>query len=157
MELDRIDLALLRALLADGRATQVELADRVGLSATACGRRVQRLEQAGLIAGYQAVLDQRSLGYSAVIMVTITLDRQSEDYLSAFEVAMQRCPNVVSCFLMSGGSDYLLHVLARDIADFERIHKEQLSRLPGVARIHSSFAIREVVRRGIPLEGRESE
>ena len=152
MELDRIDVALLRALLANARATQVELAEQVGLSSTACARRIQALEQAGLITGYHAALDLGALGFATTLLVTITLERQSEEYLSAFEAAVARCPNVVRCFLMSGGSDYLLHVLARDIPDFERIHKEQLSRLPGVARIQTSFAIREVVRRDVPFD-----
>ena len=152
MELDRIDIALLRALLANARATQVELAAQVGLSSSACARRIAALEQAGLITGYHAALDLRALGFAVTLLVTITLDRQREDYLAAFETAVTACPNVVACFLLSGGSDYLLHVLARDVPDFERIHKEQISRLPGVARIQTSFAIREVVRRDLPFE-----
>src|SRR6185437_2811913 len=109
------------------------------------------LEAAGIITGYHAALDLRALGFEVTLLVTITLDRQREDYLAAFEDAVTACPNVTACFLLSGGSDYLLHVMARDIPDFERIHKEQISRLPGVARIQTSFAIREVVRREVPL------
>jgi DNA-binding Lrp family transcriptional regulator len=90
------------------------------------------------------------LGLVTTVIVTITLEKQSEEYLAAFEAAIARCPDVVSCHLMSGSDDYHLQVIARDIADFERIHKQHLSRMPGVARIHSSFAMREVVRRAIP-------
>ena len=100
--------------------------------------------------GYRADLEPTALGLVTTVVVTITLEKQSEDYLAAFEAAIARCPDVVSCHLMSGSDDYHLQVIARDIADFERIHKQHLSRMPGVARIHSSFAMREVVRRAIP-------
>jgi Lrp/AsnC family transcriptional regulator, leucine-responsive regulatory protein len=149
-DLDRIDLKLLAELMGDARASQLELAEKVGLSATACARRIRALEEAGIIRGYSADLDATALGLVTTVVVTITLEKQSEDYLAAFEAAIARCPDIVSCHLMSGSDDYHLQVLARDIADFERIHKQHLSRMPGVARIHSSFAMREVVRRAIP-------
>jgi len=148
--LDRIDLKILAELMGDARASQLNLAEKVGLSATACARRIRQLEDAGVIRGYRADLDATALGLVTTVVVTITLEKQSEDYLAAFEAAIARCPDIVSCHLMSGSDDYHLQVLARDIADFERIHKQQLSRMPGVARIHSSFAMREVVRRPIP-------
>jgi Lrp/AsnC family transcriptional regulator, leucine-responsive regulatory protein len=149
-ELDRIDLRILTELLADARASQIELAEKVGLSPTACARRIRQLEENGIIRGYRADLEPTALGLVTTVVVTITLEKQSEDYLAAFEAAIARCPDVVSCHLMSGSDDYHLQVIARDIADFERIHKQHLSRMPGVARIHSSFAMREVVRRAIP-------
>jgi Lrp/AsnC family leucine-responsive transcriptional regulator len=149
-ELDRIDLRILTELLSDARASQIELAEKVGLSPTACARRIRQLEEAGVIRGYRADLEPTALGLVTTVVVTITLEKQSEDYLAAFESAIARCPDVVSCHLMSGSDDYHLQVIARDIADFERIHKQHLSRMPGVARIHSSFAMREVVRRAIP-------
>jgi Lrp/AsnC family transcriptional regulator, leucine-responsive regulatory protein len=149
-DLDRIDLKILAELMGDARASQLELAEKVGLSATACARRIRQLEEAGIIRGYRADLDATALGLVTTVVVTITLEKQSEDYLAAFEAAIARCPDIVSCHLMSGSDDYHLQVLARDIADFERIHKQQLSRMPGVARIHSSFAMREVVRRAMP-------
>jgi DNA-binding Lrp family transcriptional regulator len=149
-ELDRIDLRILSELLADARASQIELAEKVGLSPTACARRIRQLEESGIIRGYRADLEPTALGLVTTVVVTITLEKQSEDYLAAFEAAIARCPDVVSCHLMSGSDDYHLQVIARDIADFERIHKQHLSRMPGVARIHSSFAMREVVRRAIP-------
>jgi Lrp/AsnC family transcriptional regulator, leucine-responsive regulatory protein len=149
-ELDRIDLRILSELLSDARASQIDLAEKVGLSPTACARRVRQLEEAGIIRGYRADLEPTALGLVTTVVVTITLEKQSEDYLAAFEAAIARCPDVVSCHLMSGSDDYHLQVIARDIADFERIHKQHLSRMPGVARIHSSFAMREVVRRAVP-------
>jgi Lrp/AsnC family transcriptional regulator, leucine-responsive regulatory protein len=149
-DLDRIDLKILAELMGDARASQLNLAEKVGLSATACARRIRQLEDTGVIRGYRADLDATALGLVTTVVVTITLEKQSEDYLAAFEAAIARCPDIVSCHLMSGSDDYHLQVLARDIADFERIHKQHLSRMPGVARIHSSFAMREVVRRPIP-------
>jgi len=148
-ELDSLDYRLLRELLRDGRASHVELAERVGLSATACARRIQRLETLGIIRGYRADLNPSELGYRTTVIVRITLEKQSEEALAAFEAAIVRCPDVVSCHFMSGTDDYLLHVHARDIDDFERIHKQHLSGMPGVARIHSSFAMRLVVNRTI--------
>jgi Lrp/AsnC family transcriptional regulator, leucine-responsive regulatory protein len=150
VELDRTDFRILGALMADARASQIELADKVGLSPTACARRIRQLEEAGIVRGYRADLDLNALGLVTTVIVTITLERQSEDYLAAFEAAVARCPDVISCHLMSGSDDYHLEVVARDIADFERIHNQHLARMPGVARIHSSFAMREVVRRAIP-------
>ncbi|HEX2887837.1 Lrp/AsnC family transcriptional regulator [Vineibacter terrae] len=150
MSIDRIDIALLAALTRNARATHVELAEQVGLSSTACARRLKLLEENGLITGYHATLGLKQLGFSTTVIVRITLDSQSEEALNAFEKAVARCPSVVHCLLMSGDDDYLLTVLARDIEDFEHIHKGQLSTLPRVARIHSSFAIREVTNRPVP-------
>lgn len=150
MRLDRFDLAILAELTRDGRISHVELSERIGLSATACARRQKALEDSGLIAGYQAVLGLNRLGLSVSVMVRITLESQSEEALRAFESAVLACPSVSRCFLMSGSDDYLLTVLARDIEDFEQIHKTQLSRLPRVARIQSSFALREIVNRAAP-------
>lgn len=148
--LDHVDIRLLRELMADARISQVDLADKVGLSATACARRIRQLEDAGVLRGYSADLDPIALGLVTTVVVRITLEKQSEDFLRAFEAAIVKCPDVVSCHLMGGNDDYLVQVVARGIEDFERIHKQHLSRMPGVARLHSSFALREVVRRMIP-------
>lgn len=145
--LDSIDHSIVSALQDDGRISNVQLADKVGLSPSACLRRVQILEDRGIITGYAAMIDAAALGRSTHIIVAITLERQSEDYLSAFERAVADCPDVMECYLMAGDADYVLRLQARDAADYERIHKEYLSRLPGVARIQSSFALRQVVRR----------
>jgi Lrp/AsnC family leucine-responsive transcriptional regulator len=148
--LDKIDIALLRELTSNARFSHVELAQSVGLSSTACARRLVTLEAEGLIVGYQAVLGLKRLGLGTTVVVRITLDSQSEDALDAFEAAIVKCPSVLRCLLMSGTDDYLVTVLARDIEDFEEIHKTQLARLPRVARLHSSFAIRDVVNRSFP-------
>lgn len=150
MTLDALDRAILNALVADGRLSQVQLAERLPLSATAIARRIKALEQDGLIGGYGARLNLQALGLHMTIFIQIALKSQNEELLAAFEKAAATAPNIVSCHLMSGDDDYLLTVLARDLADFERIHKEQLSRLPGVARLKSSFALREVARRPLP-------
>ena len=150
MEIDKIDTMILAELTANARASQVELAARAGLSSTAVARRQKALEDGGLIRGYQAVLDLKRFGLSTTVLVRITLESQSEDALKSFEAGIVNCPSVVRCFLMSGSDDYLVIVLARDIEDFERIHRTELSRLPRVARIQSSFAMREVVDRAVP-------
>ena len=150
MHLDKIDATILSELTENARVSQVELAARVGLSATAVARRQRALEEAGLIRGYQAVLDLGRFGLATTVVVRITLDSQSDEALKAFEAGVLDCPSVVRCFLMSGSDDYVVIVLARDIEDFERIHRTELSRLPRVARIESSFALREVVNRTVP-------
>lgn len=147
IELDSIDRAILSQLQADARVPNVTLADRVGLSPSACSRRVDALEKSGVVRGYHARLSSRALGHPIVVIVYITLEGQSVKYLTEFEAAVKECPNVLVCYLMSGTSDYLLRVAARDLADYERIHKEWLSAMPGVARMTSSFALREVINR----------
>ena len=150
MQLDRIDRKILAQLAEHGRLTHAELSARVGLSPTACARRQKALEDAGVITGYQAVLGLDRLGFSTTVIVHITLDSQSEEALDGFEKAVVQCPSVVRCFLMSGSEDYIVAVNARSIEDFEQIHRTQLSRLPRVARIQSSFAMREVINRAVP-------
>ena len=150
MDLDRIDFALLSALVSNARASHVELSERIGLSSTACARRQKALEEEAIILGYQAVLDLKRLGLSTTVLVRISLESQSEEALYAFEKAVVACPSVVRCFLMSGSDDYLVTVLAKDLEDFETIHRTQLSRLPRVARFQSSFALREIINRAVP-------
>jgi Lrp/AsnC family transcriptional regulator, leucine-responsive regulatory protein len=150
IELDALDLAILKCLEADGRLSQVELAERIPLSATAIARRIKALEELGVIEGYQARLNRKALGLAMTVVLHITLKSQSEDVLAEFEKAAAAAPSVISCHLMSGEDDYLVTVLARDMIDFERIHKTELSRLPGVARLKSSFALREVTNRVLP-------
>jgi len=149
--LDSTDRKILREVVRDARISQMALAEKVGLSPTACTRRLMALEKKGVIKGYAAEIDASELGYMMTVHVHITLDKQSEDALSAFEREIAKCPDVVSCYLMSGNDDYLVHVQARDMEDYERIHKQHLSRMPGVARLHSSFAMRSVVKRGVSL------
>jgi DNA-binding Lrp family transcriptional regulator len=149
-DIDALDRAILGALLEDGRLSQVELVERIPLSATAIARRIRALEERGVIQGYQARISRQALGLTMTVIVQISLKSQNEDLLKAFEEAIASAPSVVSCHLMSGEDDYLITVLARDLDDFERIHKEQLSRLPGVARLKSSFALRQVANKALP-------
>ena len=142
--LDEADQRILRALRQDGRMTNAALAEAVGLSQSACLRRLRLLESRGVIRGYTAIIEEPDARDTVTVIVQITLDRQTEEHLSRFEHAVRRLAEVRECYLMTGMSDYLLRVEVRDAADYERVHKEQLSRLPGVARIQSSFAIRRV-------------
>ncbi|HEY8195326.1 MAG TPA: Lrp/AsnC family transcriptional regulator [Hyphomicrobium sp.] len=151
LALDALDKAILNALLLDGRQSQVELAEHVPLSPTAIARRIRALEEAGIIQGYQAQINRKALGLTMMVVVQISLKNQGEELLSAFEKAALAAPSIIACHMMSGEDDYIITVLAKDLADFERIHKEQLSRLPGVARLRSSFVLREVVGRPLPL------
>jgi Lrp/AsnC family transcriptional regulator, leucine-responsive regulatory protein len=144
MILDRYDRAILAALQRDGRISNVQLAGLVSLSESACLRRVRALEQAGLIERYVALLDQKEAGLSGTVFVHIALRREEQSELAAFEAAVQSIPEVMECYLMTGEFDYLLRVVISDMADFERLHNEALTRLPGVARVNSSVAIRTV-------------
>ena len=142
--LDAIDRNIIRLLRLNARISNAKLAEAVGLSPSACLRRVSLLEQSGVIRGYTALVGTGAEEGIAVI-VQITLDRQTEEYLNRFEAAVRKYPEIRECFLMTGGSDYFLRVEVDGAANFERVHKEILSALPGVARIHSSFAIRNVL------------
>ena len=148
--MDRLDRHLLAVLAANGRATSVELAQAVHLSPTAVARRQHALEQAGVIRGYSAKIDPAAFGLATTVVVQIALRSQTEGDLAQFEQAVRHCDSVLQCLLMSGSDDYLLILQVRDLADFERVHKTQLSRLPHIARIQSSFALREIVRRPLP-------
>ena len=142
--LDPTDRRILTVLQKDGRISNADLAQRVNLSASACHRRVQRLEEAGFIAAYVALLDPRKLGQTTTVFVEITLSGQGDATLEAFERAVRAVPEVLECHLMAGSADYLLKVLAADTDDFARIHRQHLARLPGVAQMQSSFALRIV-------------
>jgi len=147
MALDRTDIAILDTLQQDGRISNAALAEKIGLSQSACSRRLDNLERSGVIRGYHAELSNAALGYRMTAIVHISLSGQFEKTLSEFEAAVKRCPNVLSCHLMSGEYDYILRIAARDLEDYERIHKEWLTGMPHVIKINSSFALREVVDR----------
>ncbi|HEX5207301.1 MAG TPA: Lrp/AsnC family transcriptional regulator [Steroidobacteraceae bacterium] len=146
MDLDRYDRAILRLLQQDARITNARLASEVNLSESACLRRVKALEESGLIEGYTALISQQKAGYAVNVFVSITLDRQSQSGLTAFETAVRKIPEVMECYLMTGEHDYLLRVVVADLADFERIHSQHLTRLPSVVSVQSSFAMRTVTR-----------
>lgn len=147
MALDRIDIAILDVLQNDGRISNAALAEKVGLSQSACSRRLDSLEKTGVIRGYHAQLSNAAMGHQMTVIVHISLSGQFEKSLSEFEAAVKRCPNVLSCYLMSGEYDYILRIAAKDLADYERIHKEWLTAMPHVTKINSSFALREVIDR----------
>ena len=144
MELDRIDRRILEVLQRRGRISNAELSDEANLSPSACHRRVQRLERAGIIRDYVALLDPRKMGRPTTVFVEITLSGQADEVLDAFEREVAKIPDVLECHLMAGTADYLLKVVALDTEDFARIHRRSLARLPGVAQMHSSFALRTV-------------
>ncbi len=143
--LDTIDRKILRSLRLNARVSNAQIASEVGLSPSACLRRIKLMEQAGIIRGYIALVDAGGAESTIAVIISITLERQTEDYLDRFEAAVRKYPEIQECFLMTGDSDYLLRVEVANAGEFERIHKEILSALPGVLRIHSSFSIRNVL------------
>ena len=146
IQIDDTDRRILRVLQKEGRISNAELAERVNLSASACHRRVQRLETEGLIRDYVALLAARKIGLPSTVFVEITLQTQADEVLEAFETAVARVPDVLECHLMAGSADYILKVVAEDTEDFARIHRQYLTRLPGVAQMQSSFALRTVFK-----------
>ncbi len=146
-KIDRKDRLILHELQLDGRLTNAALALRMRLSESACLRRVRRLESAGLIRGYVGLVDQSSAGYPDNVFVRITLNSQQQDDLKQFETAVRDVPEVMECYLMSGDADYLLRVIVADARDYERVHSQHLTQLPGVDRVHSSFALRTVIKK----------
>ncbi|MEI1249827.1 Lrp/AsnC family transcriptional regulator [Rhizobium aouanii] len=143
--LDAIDRNILRLLRLDARMSNAKLAAEIGLSPSACLRRIKIMEKSGVIRGYTVLVDTGNADEMIAVIINITLERQTEDYLDRLEAAVRRHPEIRECFLMTGGSDYLLRVEVANAGEFERIHKEILSALPGVLRIHSSFSIRNVL------------
>ncbi|MBC8270244.1 MAG: Lrp/AsnC family transcriptional regulator [Rhodospirillaceae bacterium] len=149
MKLDDIDFAILKNLQMEGRLSNAELAERIHLSPSACLRRVRLLEESGIIEGYTMLINQAAIGKRSNIFVEVSLTSQSEKNLGDFEAAVSDCPEIMECYLMAGGFDYLLRVAASDAADYERIHTLYLSRLPNVLRIQSNFALRTVCKKSV--------
>jgi Lrp/AsnC family leucine-responsive transcriptional regulator len=145
--LDAFDRKILFELERDGMLTGAALAERVGLSPSACHRRVKTLEGLGVIEGYAAILSDTALGRAETIFVAVTLDNQKRETMAAFERAVAQCREVQDCHLMTGESDYLLRIVISDDDRYERVHQDSLSRLPGVRRLVSNFTIRTVFRR----------
>ena len=142
--IDDIDRRILAGLQRDSRQPIAELAKAAGLSPSACHRRIKLLEERHVIASYGVALDRAALGYSIELFVELSLLNQTEEALTRFEQAVLRVPEILECHLMSGEADYLLRIVARDAQDYERIHRTRIARLPGVARIISSLALRTV-------------
>jgi DNA-binding Lrp family transcriptional regulator len=143
--LDDLDASILRYLERKGRATNFEVGEEVGLSASAASRRILALEETGAIRGYRALVDDRLLGKRMTVYIRVTLERQSATVLGGFETAVRRCRAIVSCHLMAGQYDYMLVARVGGIDDYGRLHQNELSRLPGVTRIETSFALRDVL------------
>lgn len=144
VHLDDTDMRILTALQRAGRMSHADLSEKVHLSPSACHRRVQRLERAGVIRDYVALLNPRAVGRQTTVFVEITLSAQSQELLDSFEKAVARIPEVLECHLMAGNADYLLKIAVADSEDFASMHRRALSALPGVAQMQSSFALRTV-------------
>jgi|TARA_A100001037_G_scaffold34099_2_gene26567 Lrp/AsnC family leucine-responsive transcriptional regulator len=143
-ELDPIDRRILGELQRNGRISNVDLAAAVGLSPSPCLRRVRDLENGGVIDRYAAIIDQNAAGRSLSVFVQVTLERQIETALDAFERSVSERPEVMECYLMTGDSDYLLRVVVADVSAYEVFLKDHLTRIPGVSAIKSSFALNRV-------------
>lgn len=153
IEIDAIDRRLLQVVQENGRMPVSDLAEKVGLTASPCLRRLKILERAGVIKGYSALVDQEKVGLPVSVFVSIKLEMQREKALEHFETAIRDCPEVVECYLMTGPRDYLLRVVAKDLAAYERFLKETLTRIEGVASIESSFALTQVkYANALPVE-----
>src|ERR1700712_400713 len=151
MRLDRIDVSMLQHLQRDGRATTVELSDAVGLSPSPCHRRQKILEEAGVITSYVALLDQERVGLPVNVFVSVELVGQTDEQLAGFEDAVSACPEVMECYIMTGASDFLLRVVAADLAAYE-LFLRRLTRMPFVRSIRSAFALKRVIyRTSLPL------
>jgi DNA-binding Lrp family transcriptional regulator len=155
MQLDAIDLRILRELQQDGSLTNVELARRVHLSPSPCLARVKALEAAGVIERYVAVANAKALGLGLNVFINISLKSQSKEALAEFERRIAEHDEVMECYLMTGDSDYLIRVAVPDIAALERFILEQLTPIPGIEKIRSSFALKQVrYKTALPLPHR---
>lgn len=145
-EIDKFDQRILSALQKNGRLSNVQLAEQVGISESACLRRVRQLENNGIIDRYVMLINQTAIGKPGTVFVRLTLEGQQHDKLERFEEEIGRVKEVMECYLMSGDTDYLLRVVVRDNDDYMRIHN-RLTSLPGVLRVQSSFALKTVLKK----------
>ncbi|QRX84421.1 Lrp/AsnC family transcriptional regulator [Glaciimonas sp. PAMC28666] len=150
MKIDKFDVKILNILANDGRISWRELADTIGLSLTPTLRRVRLLEERGYIQGYIARLDEARLGGGLVVFVSVAMDKQALEALTHFEERIAQVPEVMSCFLMTGDADYLLRVVVKDLHNYQAFLTNTLTRIPGVAHIKSSFALKTVLMRNAP-------
>lgn len=155
MQLDRYDLQILQVLQQDGRISNQELADRIGLSPSPCLRRVRTLEEAGLITAYRAHLDARKLGLSLVALIHISMDQHTPERFSNFEAAIGDIPEVLECLLITGqDADYQLKVVVKDMDAYQELLLNRITRISGVTGVHSSFVLRRVIdKTALPLPG----
>lgn len=155
MELDRYDRRILELLQEDGRLSNQELADRIGLSPSPCLRRVRALEEAGIIAGYRALLDARQLGLTLMALIHISMDRHTPERFAHFESTVAALPEVLECLLITGqDADYQLKVIVRDMEGYQELLLNKITRIEGVSGVHSSFVLRRVVdKTALPVSG----
>lgn len=151
MTIDRIDMKILRSLAADGRMSWRDLANGIGLSLTPTMRRVKRLEDAGYITGYHAQVNEELMAGGVSVYVFVTLERQTKEKVELFEREIAKAPQVMSCFQMTGDSDYILRVVVNDLNSYQAFLTDTLTRIPGVAHIKSSFSLKTVMHRIAPM------
>lgn len=149
MNIDALDKKILKILQGSGRLTNAELADKVGLSASACHRRIKSLEEQGYIRDYATLLDPNKVGYPISVLLEVTLSQHSKEGLQAFERDVVRIPQVMECYFVAGDIDYHLRVVVRSTEDYERLYLDKLAVLPNVQRIKSMFAMRNIVRKTV--------
>ena len=152
--LDRIDKHILKLMQENGRISNLELADQVGLSPTPCSRRVKRLEDSGLIAGHVTLLDPQALGLNLTAIIGISMDRHTPDRFESFEKAISTMPEVIECSIVTGQTaDFLLKVVVKDMQHYEKFLLGNLTRLDGVTGVHSSFVLRHLVnKKALPID-----
>lgn len=142
--LDDADRRILNTLQGDGRLSNAELAERTGMSTSPCWRRTRRLEASGHIQGYRASIDRNSLGLGVLVFVLVQIDTHSEVEAAAFETKVASFPQIVSCFSVGGGADFLLQVVCRSLDEYAEFSMTQLRRLPGIKAMNSNFALKEI-------------
>ena len=143
-KLDRIDKTILNILSNNGRISNQELSEQIGLSPTPCFRRVKALEKSGIISGYKATINEQALGLSVAVFMSVKLERQIASSIKDFEHAISKCPEVVDCWLMTGDNDYLIRVLVASLEDYENFLTTVFTKIPGIASIQSSVSLRRV-------------
>lgn len=152
VELDRTDFRILEALSTDGRMSDVALGESINLSSTAVARRRRIMEDAGIIAGYSAQMSMPALGFSGVVIVMVELRSQAEQILDEFEQEVIKCPSISYCGFISGDTDFIIMIHVSSLDEYDEIYRKELSNLPNVAKIRSSFVLREVTRRtSVPI------
>jgi Lrp/AsnC family leucine-responsive transcriptional regulator len=154
MKLDRIDQRILKVMQSNGRITNLELADQVGLSPTPCARRVRALEESGVIERHVTLLNQQRLGLNITAMIGITMDRHTPERFEGFEREVRRFPEVVECSIVTGQTaDYLLRAVLPDMTYYEEFLLGRLTRIEGVTGVHSSFVLRKIIAKTeLPLD-----
>ena len=153
MQLDRYDWQILQVLQREGRISNQDLADRIGLSPSPCLRRVRTLEESGLITGYRALLDAKKLGLSLMALIHISMDQHTPERFSTFDARIAEIPELLECLLITGqDADYQLKVVVRDMDAYQELLLDRITRIPGVTGVHSSFVLRQVVdKTALPL------